>query len=481
MASQAHYDPIPPTYQVHPGHDLPQVADEDNYPEVVPQDHFPEVNHFPEVAAAGNVKHDVPYPVDQKVDLNPVSEGVGNGVERKVLGLKRRTFFIVLVVALLVIIAAVVGGAVGGTVNKSKKSTAQNVSNGTSSSNSSSSSTTSTNLMLNSSISAANWTDTAGYFHYAVFSQSASAAILASVWDSQNKTWTTIDIFAAIEATESYVLTAKAGTPIAVAARTLDGVSIAVYYLAPNNQLQALDCLDPQGLSNWARGVVNDANIVAGANSQLAAMWYICDAGCGAGNLMVIYENASGVLTAANSTGWTTSTIVTVIDGSGLALTPQVSGATTTGYANYTQMRIFADISNDLQEYTYSPTANSGQWTLGENVSSNTSTVAHQVAAVAFAPLSFVLAYCLFILRSPKGDGGITADYWNGSAWSTDFTPSMSGPDGITAASNFTSIAMHEDFQVFGYINGSIHTWNYTSSDTSTWSYVGIVNTTLSA
>ncbi|RDW91679.1 hypothetical protein BP5796_02844 [Coleophoma crateriformis] len=476
MASQAHYGPIPPSYQVHPGHDLPQVADEDNYPEVVPQE------HYPEVTTADAVKHNVPYPVDQKADLNPVSEGpVGNGVERRVLGLKRRTFFIVLAVALLVVIAAVVGGAVGGTVNKSKNSAAQNSSNGTSTSPSSNATTTSTDLMLNSSIAAANWTDTAGYVHYAIFSQSTTAAILTSVWDSQNETWTTIDIFAAIQTTENYVLTAKAGTPIAVAAKALGGVSIAVYYLAPNNQIQALDCLDTQGLSNWTRGKVNDASIVAGANSQIAAMWYICDVGCGAGNLMVTYEDASGVLTAANSSGWTTSTIVTVIDGSGLAMTPQVAGASTTGYANYTQMRIFADISNDLQEYTYSPTANSGQWTLGENVSSNTSTVAHQIAAVAFAPLSFVLAYCLFILRSPKGDGGITADYWNGSAWSSDFTPSMSGPDGITATSNFTSIAMNDDFQVFGYINGSVHTWNYTSSDPTTWSYVGLVNTTLSA
>lgn len=121
--------------------------------------------------------------------------------ERKIFGLKRRTFFILLPVVLIIIIAAAVGGGVGGTRNKKHTAT----------STSPQAPTTTRAQYANTGLAAMQWTDLNGTLHKRLYYQDNSDKIRESAWDNS----TAFDSAWQINAISDAV---KPGTPIAAAA-----------------------------------------------------------------------------------------------------------------------------------------------------------------------------------------------------------------------------------------------------------------------
>lgn len=122
--------------------------------------------------------------------------------ERKIFGLRRRTFFILSLTALVLIIAGAVGGGVGGTIaarNRNKTATATKAP------------TTSRVGYANTGLAAMLWTDLNGTLHKRLYYQDNKDKIRESAWDNStsfNTTWQ-------INAISNPV---KPGTPIAAAA-----------------------------------------------------------------------------------------------------------------------------------------------------------------------------------------------------------------------------------------------------------------------
>ncbi len=150
------------------------------------------------------------YPLNPSSDQSypPRSEKPG----RRIGGVAARTFWVVAVVA-LIIISAVGGGAVGESLahRSANASPPPSTPPPASSSSSSSSSPGTPNeasvLNANSRITAVNWSDPNSFSHYAVFSQDRYNSVMVSLWDSQNQTWTAVNISKALD---------RAGDPINV-------------------------------------------------------------------------------------------------------------------------------------------------------------------------------------------------------------------------------------------------------------------------
>jgi hypothetical protein len=128
--------------------------------------------------------------------------------ERKIFGLRRKTFFILLTVLLILIIASAVGGGVGRTIAARRKNQTATVP------------TTPTLLQAptttqvryaNTGLAAMQWTDLNGTLHNRLYYQDNSNKLRESAWDNS----TTFDSAWKVNAISDAV---KPGTPIAAAA-----------------------------------------------------------------------------------------------------------------------------------------------------------------------------------------------------------------------------------------------------------------------
>lgn len=127
---------------------------------------------------------------------------------RRILGLRRKTFFILLAVALGITIAAAVGGGVGGASAARKK--AQAASDNPSSTTSPTPTTTRASY-ANTGLAAMQWTDLNGTLYKRLYYQDINDLILESAWDNStafDTAWIINNISQAV----------KPGTPIAAAA-----------------------------------------------------------------------------------------------------------------------------------------------------------------------------------------------------------------------------------------------------------------------
>ena len=125
----------------------------------------------------------------------------------KILGMKRKTFFVVLAAALIAVIAAAVGGGVGGAMASRKtKGSSLGSNNSTSTSNS-----TTKALYANTGLAAMQWTDPNGTLYKRVYYQDIDNKIRESAWDNS----TAFDLPWQINAISD---PAKPGTPISAVA-----------------------------------------------------------------------------------------------------------------------------------------------------------------------------------------------------------------------------------------------------------------------
>lgn len=180
--------------------DLPEVAPiEASYKHATATDSFPEPVYVPKLD--GLTIHSV--------------AGEGKNPDRKIWGLKRTTFFILVAVAAIVIIGAIVGGVVGSRAN-STTSTSESATPTSSTSATSTPTPSPISILSNSRIASVNWTDSNDQ-HYFVFYQNEKNDLIASSWDSQNKTWEARSISASIKSAGDG-LDVIEGTPISAVA-----------------------------------------------------------------------------------------------------------------------------------------------------------------------------------------------------------------------------------------------------------------------
>ncbi len=141
----------------------------------------------------------------QAVAANPYntqSEPSPSTPERKVFGLRRKTFFIFSLVVLVLIIAGAVGGGVGGTIaTRNRKQTATVPQ----------APTTTRGGYANTGLAAMLWTDLNGTLHKRLYYQDNKDKIRESAWDNSTAFDTAWEINAISDA-------AKPGTPIAAVA-----------------------------------------------------------------------------------------------------------------------------------------------------------------------------------------------------------------------------------------------------------------------
>ena len=133
------------------------------------------------------------------------TEAPGPPRGKKICGLATRAFYMVAAVVALVLLAAIIGGAVGGTKAANNKDpggsgggppvpdglgAAPGGSNSGPGSNSTSSNRNSV-LAANSRVAAVNWVS-GKVAHHAVFSQDKYDALMVSLFDAENQTWTSV-------------------------------------------------------------------------------------------------------------------------------------------------------------------------------------------------------------------------------------------------------------------------------------------------
>ena len=199
-------------------------------------------------------------------------------------GWSRKTRLLALGLAALAVIGAVLGGVLGTVLPR--RNTAATPSQEPAEPS---------GVLANSSLSAANWTDASNVAHRAVFFQDPSGALMASIWDSRNTTWTVVNITASVQRrAPRFAPAALPGTPLAATARP--GPVLTLYYLAARDYVSEAYAADGVGAAWEVGGLTYAPEAAAARGSRLAALAQRC---CG---IVVAFAGADGGVRLAN---WT--------------------------------------------------------------------------------------------------------------------------------------------------------------------------------
>jgi hypothetical protein len=281
-----------------------QVAiDKSSYPEVSPVQHL----------NTANPNLDLPPPPIQKSTI---------------LGLRKRTFYIVLALLLVVIIiAAVIGGVLA-----SKRSISPNPSANSTSAGSSDGETPLA-VLGSSQLAAINWTDGAGLSYKAVFYQDKSSNLTFALWDSSNKTWSSSRIRDLVPEASKGNIQPKTGTPLTAVVRASPWTAapwkypfgISLFYVDGNQVIQELASTDMRA-SSWTIGNISSSRRSYETNgaAQIAAWWSLCTSECD-GSIWLFYQDTGQRIQFANSSDWNQTPYQLigsgVTPGTGLAVT----------------------------------------------------------------------------------------------------------------------------------------------------------------
>ncbi|KAJ8132079.1 hypothetical protein O1611_g1539 [Lasiodiplodia mahajangana] len=188
------------------------------------------------------------------------------------------------------------------------------------------------NILAESRLAAANWTDPNGLTHRFIFFQDPSSAIIARRWDSQNHTWATTNLTTGMSSTRSPISSSSPSTPLTSFGLYYQDVTneLRLYYLTPENTIAVIGLYNLTYEPNdWEMGPLTDVRQATIPGSQLASAWSRCSGySCGPGWGLLLYQRPDGALSVLNtSEPHAPATVLesrSVARNSSLAMTPQV-------------------------------------------------------------------------------------------------------------------------------------------------------------
>lgn len=336
------------------GSDAPQVLvpspDRDNHKIPVTYYEEKQVSNWDTEAFARNQKN---RPSHYNTDYNRAEQPVlqtptGN---RRICGLRPVWFWTVTVLIVLLLIGAAAGGVAGGMMRRQSR---------TASPASESSSALPAEL-LESQLSAVNWTDSTGAQRKAVFYQRNGTLHTSHNGGSDDTTaWTELDIegqfpagaVAAMNATPlaaSVLSTANAGSDASF--------SLALYFIDTSNHIRDL-VSTADDLGTWAKGPLWNVSVAAGAMSGLAAAAHVCNDGC-LGDRIVVFQASGGDLYSVHGPDWSDAPtrIVGANIGTPLALTTAAYVNSSSGAVDWTaeqtQLRLYYHRDTNIDEFFF--------------------------------------------------------------------------------------------------------------------------------
>ncbi|KAI0381305.1 hypothetical protein F5Y04DRAFT_255203 [Hypomontagnella monticulosa] len=313
-----------------------QNRNQNQYAETAQASQLPEVNqnasehlNYPEVVENYAPKRDVDPTLPEPVHV-PESEKIPAGgvatdtPEKRICGMKRKIFWIV-VVGAIVVVAAIVAGVVAGVVTRK---------NGDSSSDSSGSNADAegatnneTALFANTNLATANFTDEFGNENYLVVYQLNNKAIYLSAWNSSHKSWVVSPVVDG-KTNNLGLDSVRQGTALSLDVFTYDTKSrdIHVYWQLPDSgglaTIKALTYDNDKGVStqsaisaaNWIDSEAGNSYIST-AGSSLVSYGKQCDF---CNQYTYLYWQTANGLREANyvnsSTGWYSDNNVIKVD-----------------------------------------------------------------------------------------------------------------------------------------------------------------------
>lgn len=337
------------------GSDAPQVLvlspDRDNHK--IPLDYSEEkqVSDWDTEAFARNQIHG---PSHYNADYNQTQHQPAlqtSTSSRRICGLRPVWFWTVAFLIVLLLVGAAAGGVAGGMIRRQRQTTSPV----------SESSSAPPGELLESQLSAVNWTDSTGGQRKAVFYQRNETIHVSHSGGSDGTTaWAELNIEGQFPAD---TVAAMNSTPLA--ASVLGGgnadadvsFSLALYFIDASNHIRDL-VSTADDLSTWTKGPLWNVSVAAGAMSGLAAAAHVCNDGC-LGDRIVVFQASGGDLYSVHGPNWSVAPtrIVGANIGTPLALTTAPYVNTTSGAVDWTaeqtQLRLYYHRDTNIDEFFF--------------------------------------------------------------------------------------------------------------------------------
>ncbi|OTB13695.1 hypothetical protein K445DRAFT_368515 [Daldinia sp. EC12] len=448
------------------------------YPQPVPLEIDAAGAYFPEVVNPHESEQ--PPPSDDTVVEKPPA--------RRICGLSKRVFYIVLVVGLVVVVGAIVGGVVGGVLGGKQHQTSKQSSDSqnespsdpssapsassTSSSSSSPSPTPSPpssneNVLNISKLASSNMTDDNGYAHRYVFFQDTHNAIIQRRWDSQNRTWVTSNITHAMRGSTTPV-NPLPGTPLAVASCNYNTkVQTHLWFTVPNNYVSAV-CLNHADTApdDWVYDNKFTGSLETYPGSQLAAVWQRCWSEYCIGSWVLAYQTPEGDINVANATDWDATTKVMggrdVASNSSLGLIPQLNGLGTD------RLVLVSESLNSQTGGSMQKTSYLTEWIPDGLLIEDLPLPSRNLQFAIILMENWTQT--MFLALRPNGT--VSALWWGGHFTSIPSVNFRGGP----SSPNFTAISAGEDSMFYGISNDEVLQYEPDPDDLFSFAYVGRVH-----
>ncbi|KAF3056256.1 hypothetical protein GL218_06628 [Daldinia childiae] len=400
----------------------------------------------------------------------------------KICGLPKRTFYIILTIGILVVIGAIAGGVAGGVSRKNystKHSDDSNSndprpvpSNGTDTDGNPSQSHN-TNVLDISKLASSNMTGTDGNTYRTVFFQDTYNSIIARRWDSQNKTWETINITKIMDG-HATPLNPIAGTPLASTSCDYNGKDqVHVWFITPANYISTLMLRHAKTSPNgWGYDLSGSGTVETLHGSQLAAAWQRCwSDNCPNdwGNWAVAYQTPGGDINIANSTDWQTPTMAvqarSVAENSSLALIPQLDAH---DKIEIVRLNLVSEALHSAEAGIMQQTIYVETWVPDLDLIDNIPTPEPSLQFAITLLNDFSLPMFLALLPN----GTVSGMWWTGTHFES--IPSFNFNGGPSSV-NFTAISATEEAMFYGISNDEVLQYEPDPEDLFSFKYVGRV------
>ncbi|KAK0662141.1 hypothetical protein QBC41DRAFT_235269 [Cercophora samala] len=484
--------------------DLPEaVHRQHDFPEVVSEDAPQAVERGAEMAKY--LVHANVHTLESSIDTASAKEPP----ERRIWGLKRKTFFILSILGAILLVGAVVGIAVGLTSSqRSSASSSQGIllddpdnlrSPGDANTSTGPGNTpqpsidlsplpSNSNISPTSSLASANFTDPkTNVIHLHVYSQlpPPENSLVVSVWNSSARVWRTYSVSALLPSTYDLL----PDSPVSAYVYTNPTFQAGVMVLTTDGVIHQFVTTDVSMRSGWRHGGVGlgEAILTVGKKNN----FQVLRPQCGTGEdcrwffpaSAVAYQDGGGVVKVFNIKVMKEFVIGKGREGTELGLVSVVERPPEGGRGGL-------NISDIYWRVTFVPEGRGRElrgWTAGKEMVGGWGEGMTALGDMPLTPASHNMAAFSYDLVNQMivtlEDGGRrlgvrTLDGLAGNKWTLpspeDDPAKLADQKGDV---RFTAITGNPEKRVFGMVNGNIHEWRFSSGRPRNWEYVGRVST----